>query len=111
VGRVTGRAWLAAGVVAAGGAAFLAVYLAVVTHQGNDPLPWVIAVIVIGGALPLLGCAVPAAAPVCFAASALMLTGMTLLAAFSIGLLLLPFAIVAWLGFAWSLPTGKGEPS
>jgi hypothetical protein len=92
------RVWAFAIVTALGSAVMLGVYLAILRSQGNDPVGWVIATLVWGIVLPLVGAAVPRLGPACFALCAIPLTALSLLGIFSIGLLIAPFAAVAWLG-------------
>lgn len=93
------RTWSLAIATALGCAGVLTVYLLILANQGNSPVAWAVAILVVGAVLPLVGAAVPRARAGCFFVPAVLLTLLSVLAGFSIGLLLLPFAIVAWLGF------------
>ncbi len=95
---VKARVWAFAIVTALGSAVMLGVYLAILRSQGNDPVGWVIAILVWGVVLPIVGAAVPRLGPGCFVLCAIPLTVLSLLGIFSIGLLIAPFAVVAWLG-------------
>ena len=92
------RLWACGITVSVGSAALLGVYLAIIHNQGNKPVAWVIAILVAGAMLPLLGAAVPRLGVPCFLVAAVYLTVLTILGALSIGILVLPFTITAWVG-------------
>jgi hypothetical protein len=66
---------------------------------GNQPVPWAVAILLLGIVLPLAGAALPRAGRVCFGAAGLVLTLLSVLAGLSIGLFLVPFALLAWVAF------------
>jgi hypothetical protein len=93
------RLWLLACATAIGSAAVLMLYLVLIDGQGNQPVPWAVAILVLGIVLPLAGAALPRAGRVCFGVAGLLLTLLSIVAGLSIGLLLLPFALLAWVAF------------
>jgi len=95
---VKARVWAFAIATAVGSAGILVVYLAILRSQGNDPVGWVILLLLWGIVLPLVGAALPRLGPACFILCAIPLSVLSFLAMFSIGLLIAPFAVVAWLG-------------
>jgi hypothetical protein len=98
------RLWLLACATAIGSAAVLTLYLMLIWRQGNQPVPWAVAILVLGIALPLAGAARPRAGRVCFGVAGALLTMLSVLAGLSIGLFLLPFALLAWIAFGHALP-------
>jgi hypothetical protein len=106
------RMWLLALVTAIGSAGVLTLYLALINSQGNEPVPWAVAILALGIVLPLVGAALPRAGRVCFAVSGFFLTVLSVLAGLSIGLFLLPFALVAWIAFGFAPPLRRsGAPA
>jgi hypothetical protein len=99
---VNARVWVPGIGTAAGSAGVLVLYLAIISHQGNQPAVWAVVVLVLGVILPILGTALTRFRSTCFALAAMLLTALGVLAGFSIGLFLLPFAALAWAGFAYS---------
>jgi hypothetical protein len=101
--RVKARLWLTATGTAIGSAGVLVLYLAIIASQGdNGPAAWAVAILVLGAVLPFVGIAVPRVRSICFAVPATLLTVLSILAALSIGIFIVPFAFLAWLGFASS---------
>ena len=98
------RAWLLAIGTATGSAGVLTLYVALIERQGNEPVPWAVAILALGIVLPLVGAALPRSGRVCFAVAGFLLTILSVLAGLSIGLFLLPFALVAWIGFGFAPP-------
>jgi hypothetical protein len=98
------RIWLLAAVTAIGSAGVLTLYLALIERQGNQPVPWAVAILSIGIVLPLVGAAFPRTGRCCFAVSGFLLTVLSVLAGLSIGLFLLPFALLAWVAFGFAPP-------
>jgi hypothetical protein len=96
--------WLAAVATTIGSAGVLTLYLVLVERQGSQPAPWAVAILALGMLLPLVGAALPRAGRVCFAVCGSLLTILSLIAGLSIGLLLLPFALVAWIAFGYAPP-------
>jgi Protein of unknown function (DUF2510) len=94
------RAWPWSVAVALPTAGVLALYLAIVDRQGNRPARWFVALLAVAGALPVAGLAAGAARRACFAGAAVVLGGLAIIAAMSIGGLLVPPAVVAWVAFA-----------
>jgi hypothetical protein len=106
------RMWLLAIATAIGSAGVLTLYLALIESQGNSPVPWAVAILALGIVLPLIGAAVPRTARVCFAVSGFLLMVLSVLAALSIGLFVLPFALLAWIAFGYAPPLrGSGAPA
>jgi hypothetical protein len=105
------RMWLLAIGTAIGSAGVLTLYLAVIESQGNEPVAWAVAILTLGIVLPLLGAALPRAGRVCFAVSGFLLTVLSVLAALSIGLFLLPFALLAWVAFGFAPPLRGSAPA
>ena len=98
------RVWLLALGTAIGSAGVLTLYLALINSQGNEPVAWAVVILALGIVLPLIGAALPRAGRVCFAVSGFLLTVLSVLAGFSIGLFLLPFALLAWVAFGYAPP-------
>jgi hypothetical protein len=96
--------WLLATATTIGSAGVLTLYLALIDGQGNRPVGWAVAILVLGMVLPLAGAAFPRAGRVCFAVCGSLLTILSVLAGLSIGLLLLPFALLAWVAFGYAPP-------
>jgi hypothetical protein len=92
------RVWAFAIATSVGSAASLGVYLAILQSQRNDPVGWVIMIFAWGAVLPLIGAALPRLGPACFVLCAVSLSVLSVLTGFSIGMLIAPFAVVAWLG-------------
>jgi hypothetical protein len=68
----------------------------IISRQGNRPVAWFVMALVIGGALPTIGLVTPSIRVTCFAASAVVLTMLAMLSGFSIGVFLVPVAVIAW---------------
>jgi hypothetical protein len=94
------RAWPWAAAVAIGTAAVLTSYLVVIFRQGTHPVAWVVGVLAYAGVLPTIGLATPWTRKPSFVISAVLLTVLTMLAMLSIGVLILPVAITAWVASA-----------
>ena len=103
------RAWPWSVAIALPTAGVLALYLAIIDRQGNRPARWFVTLLVVAGALPVAGLAAGAARRACFAASALVLGGLAMIAAMSIGGLLVPPAVVAWVAFATDPGSARGR--
>jgi len=104
--------WLLAVGTSIGSAGVLALYLALINSQGNQSAPWAVAILALGIVLPLIGAALPRAGRVCFAVCGFLLTVLSVLAGLSIGFLLLPFALLAWIAFGFAPPLrGSGAPA
>jgi len=89
--------------IAVGAAAILAFYLTIMAQQGNTPVWWVVGVFAFAGSLPLFGLLVPSFRRACFAISAVLLTILTVLGAFTIGIFIAPIAGLAGVAFAIDL--------
>jgi hypothetical protein len=100
------RAWPWAVAVAGGSAAVLTTYLVVISRQGNSPVGWFVALLVYAGVLPLVGLSTRWTRRPSFLVSAVLLTILTILGMLSIGILILPVAITAWVAFA-VIPSGS----
>lgn len=97
---MTSRTWPWSVAIAVGSSAILALYLTIISRQGSRPLIWVIVMFAFTGSLPLFGLLVPSIRKACLAISATMLTILTVLGVFSIGIFVLPVAVLAWVAFA-----------
>ena len=97
---VRSRAWPSSVAIAIGTVAILVRYLKIISRQGNSPAAWFVAVVVLAGSLPLLGLIVRSIRALCFALSAGVLSVLAFLAGFSIGVFILPVAVLAWVAFA-----------
>jgi hypothetical protein len=88
----------------------LTTYLFVISRQGNDPVSWFVGPLIYAGLLPLVGLSTRWTRRPSFLVSAILLTILTILGMLSIGILILPVAITAWVAF-FVFPSGSQRPA